>query len=422
MHALRRRASRVRVHARVRFLTVFFFFFNASPPRVARTKAVWSVTLQKPTRVPVHDVIAASSPSPPPTASDAPPCEYLHESPARQLPRWKNMHGIPEVSTSCSPAVAPSRVHDRFFPPGTPPYAAIIPPPVPPVRRHHSRIHHHHLPPPVRAVRMKPTAPSSAEPEPAAAPLAAAASSSAPSVRPSRAITLHPHPTPRRRFQRIQTHPTQRRIPTDDGSKVHNRAHLAPFALAAVLGTPRRRIHRPRRRPPRSRLRALAKRSIVSLRIPRPLAISPIRLPSSTVSSSLALASPAPTAASSHRARVRILVVVRARRRRCVVSVHRRRRHYRRRGHRRLLRRHHRRVVVHSYRRRARCGVSSRRACMHECMECTRGTRTRMYVLCVCTHARIPSWCFDSTVYVCTCMGNTYYSMRDIHAYMCVCA
>ena len=150
MHALRRRASRVRVHARVRFLTVFFFFFNVSPPRVARTKAVWSVTLQKPTRVPVHDVIAASSPSPPPTASDAPPCEYLHDSPARQLPRWKNMHGIPEVSTSRSPAAAPTRVHDRYFPPpapGTPPYDAIIPPP-PPVRRHHSRIHHHHLPPP----------------------------------------------------------------------------------------------------------------------------------------------------------------------------------------------------------------------------------------------------------------------------------
>lgn len=29
MHALRRRASRVRVHARVRFLTVFFFFFTS---------------------------------------------------------------------------------------------------------------------------------------------------------------------------------------------------------------------------------------------------------------------------------------------------------------------------------------------------------------------------------------------------------
>ena len=79
-----------------------------------------------------HDDIAASPP-PPPTASPPPPCEYLHASPARQLPRWKKIHGIPEVSTSCSPpAAAPSRVHDRCVPrPAPAPYGAIIAPPGP---------------------------------------------------------------------------------------------------------------------------------------------------------------------------------------------------------------------------------------------------------------------------------------------------
>ena len=361
MHALRRRASRVRVHARVRFLTVFFFFLRLTAARRSNKsclKRYVTKTYPRPRSRRHRRVVAVA-------ATDSvrrPPVRILARLSRATTPALeehaRNPRGI-DIPFARRRAVARPR---PIFPAPRARDAAVRrhhPPPVPPVRRHHSRIHHHHLPPPVRAVRMKPTTASSAEPEPAAAPLRASASSPPPPVRPSRALTLRPHPTPRRRFQRIQTHSTQRRIPTDDGSKIHHRAHFTPLALPAVFGTSRRRIDRPRRRPPRSRLRALAKRSSVPLKIPRrrPLAMSPLGIASSTTGSSItALASvSAPTAgavttASSSRARDRrVLVVGGARRRhRHVVVVHPRR-------------------VTSS----TRC-VSSRHECiaLHECIEC----------------------------------------------------
>ena len=183
MHALRRRASRVRVHARVRFLTVFFFFFLRLTAARRSNKSCLeryvTKTYPRPRSRRHRRVVAVA-------ATDSvrrPPVRILTRLSRATTPALeehaRNPRGI-DIPFARRRAVARPR---PIFPAPRARDAAVRrhhPPPVPPVRRHHSRIHHHHLPPPVRAVRMKPTTASSAEPEPAAAPLRASASSSPP--------------------------------------------------------------------------------------------------------------------------------------------------------------------------------------------------------------------------------------------------
>ena len=125
------------------------------------------------------------------------------------------------------------------------------------VRRHHPWINHHHLP--ARGVRRKPRAALKPalvrHPHHHHRPIASASS---PTIRSARRVLAVHRASRGGGFQRIQTHPAQGRVPADDGSKIHDRAHPAPLALSTVRGPSAVFVHLPRREPSRSRRRALS--------------------------------------------------------------------------------------------------------------------------------------------------------------------